>query len=195
MRLLKSKNLRGISDCGIGLVQTVAENFDANISSQNGLQFTHALVLLLTQVQPTQSQSDQDNSGTNQIRRMMKNEMSEEILPDVPVQRYRRPHKPEMPAADTATRTPLPLKVLVQQQISVSRAKETDFLFMKSIVTKDGELEFNGYNSKNSREQGHTIYPATKAVYLSLLDRTPTEPDTMPWWKHDSLLTGLGRPI
>ena len=75
----------------------------------------------------------------------MKIKMSEEVLPDVPVQRYREPHKPEMPAA-TATRTPLPLKVLVQQQMYVSRAKETDFLFMKSIVTKDGEPEFNGYN-------------------------------------------------
>ena len=49
----------------------------------------------------------------------MKNEMSEEVLPDVPVQRYRGPHKPEIPA-HTATRTPLPLKVLVQQQIYVS---------------------------------------------------------------------------
>ena len=115
---------------------------------------------------------------TNQIRMMMKNEMSEKMLPDVPVQRYRGPHQPEMPA-DTATRTLLPLKVLVQQQISVSRAKETDFLFMKSIMTKDGEPEFNGYNTKNSREQGHTIYPATKAVYLPLLDMTPVESGTM----------------
>ena len=88
IRLLKSKiqNLRGISDCAIGLVQTVADNLDANISSQNGLQSTHALAILLTQVQPTQLQSDQDNSGTNQIRMMMKNEMSEEVLPDVRVQ-------------------------------------------------------------------------------------------------------------
>ena len=39
----------------------------------------------------------------------MKNEMSEDVLPDVSVQRYRGPHEPEMPA-DTATRTPLSLK-------------------------------------------------------------------------------------
>ena len=50
---------------------------------------------------------------------------------------------------------------------------------MKSIVTKDGEPEFDGYNTKNSREQGHTIYPTTKAVYPRLLDMTPAEPDTM----------------
>ena len=102
--------------------------------------------------------------------------MSEEVLADVPVQRYRGPHKPEIPA-DTSTRIPLPLKVLVQQQMSVSRAKETDFLFMKSIVTKDGEPEFNSYNTKNSREQGHTIYP--ESFIPPLLDMTPAEPDTM----------------
>ena len=50
---------------------------------------------------------------------------------------------------------------------------------MKSIVSKDGEPEFNSYNTKNLCEQGHTIYPATKAVYLPLLDMTPAEPDTM----------------
>ena len=41
----KIQNLRGISDCGIGLVQTVADNFDANISSQNGVQSTYALAI------------------------------------------------------------------------------------------------------------------------------------------------------
>ena len=50
---------------------------------------------------------------------------------------------------------------------------------MKSIVAKDGEPELNGYTTKNSREQGHTIYSATEAVYLPLLDMTPAEPDTM----------------
>ena len=63
--------------------------------------------------------------------------------------------------------------------MSVSSAIETGFLFIKSIVTKDGEPEFNGYSTKDSREQGHTIYPATKAVYLPLLDMIPAEPNTM----------------
>ena len=41
----KIQNLRGISDSGIGLVQTVADNFGVNKSSQNGLQSTHALAI------------------------------------------------------------------------------------------------------------------------------------------------------
>ena len=103
-------------DAAIGKVAKLIVNESKDLKSDKyeySLQSTHALAILLTQVQHTQSQGDQDNSGTNQIR-MMKNEMSEEVLPDVPLQRYRGPHKPEMPA-DTATKIPLPLKVLVQK--------------------------------------------------------------------------------
>ena len=46
-------NLRVITDAKHGLIQAVADNFDANISSQNGLRSTHALVLLLTQENKT----------------------------------------------------------------------------------------------------------------------------------------------
>ena len=42
-----SRELQGISYSEAGLVQTIADNFDANISSQNGLQSTHASALLL----------------------------------------------------------------------------------------------------------------------------------------------------
>ena len=44
-----SSNSRAITESKVGLIQAVADNFDANISSQNGLQSTHALTLLLTQ--------------------------------------------------------------------------------------------------------------------------------------------------
>lgn len=45
---VKKTALRGIEDSNVGLVQVVADNFDANISSQNGLRSTHALAMLLT---------------------------------------------------------------------------------------------------------------------------------------------------
>ena len=41
----------GISDCNSGLVQVVVDNFDANISSQNGKLSTHSLASLVTQNQ------------------------------------------------------------------------------------------------------------------------------------------------
>jgi hypothetical protein len=43
--------LRGIMYSASGLVQDVAAKFDGNISSVNGLRSTHALALLITQVQ------------------------------------------------------------------------------------------------------------------------------------------------
>jgi hypothetical protein len=112
------------------------------------------------------------------MKRLKRDEMKDEILPEVPVQRYRGPQKPDMPA-NLASRSPLPLKVLARELISVSRAHETDFAFMKSILTEPGTPEFNGYNMKQSREQGHAICSNTKAVYLPLIDMSPAEPDTM----------------
>jgi len=41
----KQSKLRGIMHCDAGLVQAVADKFDASISSANGLRFTHALAL------------------------------------------------------------------------------------------------------------------------------------------------------
>ena len=43
------RGLVNASQSGAGLVQVVVDNFDANISSQNGLRSTHALAVLLTQ--------------------------------------------------------------------------------------------------------------------------------------------------
>lgn len=170
----QSQELTGLKKCSSGLVQTIADNFDANISSQNGLQSTHALAILVTQIQ----QGERSDLESTNIRRLRKDEMSEEVMPEIPVQRYRGPSKPEMPA-NLATRSTLPLKVLVAQRISAARAKQTDFMFFKSVVTDAETPEYHGYNTRISREQGHSVGPATNAIYLPLLDMTPAEPDTM----------------
>ena len=141
----KCQELLGISHSGDGLVQAVADNFDARISSQNGLQSTHALAILLTQVQ--RDQNIQLNRGSSRMKRIKKEDMMEDVLPDVPVQRYRGPNKPDMPA-NVTTKSPLPLKVLARQHLSVSRAKETDFLFLKAVVTASGTPEFNEHTRK-----------------------------------------------
>ena len=54
--------------------------------------------------------------------------------------------------------------------MSASRTKE---------IYNRGRNKYHGYNTKNSREQGHTVRPATKAIYLLLVDMNPAEPDTM----------------
>ena len=39
--------------------------------------------------------------------------------------------------------------------------------------------EFNGYNSQICRDQGHSPKFKTKAMYMPLMDMTPSDPDTI----------------
>ena len=63
--------------------------------------------------------------------------MKDEILSAVPVQRYRCPQKPDVPA-NPASRSPLLLNVLA------SSSQSPGFNFMKSIITEPGTPEFSG---------------------------------------------------
>ena len=60
--------MSGISNAADGLVQANADNFDADISSQNGRQSTHSLAILLTQYsQPPQrvsKKTTQESEGS-----------------------------------------------------------------------------------------------------------------------------------
>ena len=63
--------------------------------------------------------------------------------------------------------------------VSQRRAEECDFAFFKDIHVCDQCPEFNGYNMKLSREQGHALKTKTKIVYLPLIDRPPANSATM----------------
>ncbi len=47
------------------------------------------------------------------------------------------------------------------------------------MLYKDECPEFNGYNTAACREQKGNIMPKTTAVYLPLIDMTPSDPDTI----------------
>ena len=64
----------------------------------------------------------------------------------------------------------LSLRVLARQIMSASREKK--------LIIEVGTPEYHGYNTKNAREQGHTVRPATKAIHLPLVDMNPAEPET-----------------
>ena len=65
-------SLSGISDNHTGLVQAIADHFNANIFSQNGKVSTHSLALLLTQPQIKCDRQEMDQI----IRRITKTNMS-----------------------------------------------------------------------------------------------------------------------
>lgn len=168
-------NLRSISDSSVGLIQSVGDNFDANISSQNGIRSTHALALLHTQQQ--KNVDDTDSSGST-VRRIRKDEMKKQVVSDVEVQRYRGPKKPDMPEGE-GVRSVLPLKMLAEQVVMHRRAQVLDLDFLKSVVSVPKTPEFGGFNTRLAREQGQSLKPATLAMYTPLIDMVPSHPDTM----------------
>ena len=167
-------DLTGISSEQSGLVQVVADNFDADISSQNGKLSTHSLAILLTQPE----EKEAENKIRNTIKRVNKNDMSNPIEYEIPIKRYNGPKQPEMPK-HAASKSVLPLKVLVHTFLAERRSRESDVVFLKDILTKPDCPEFNGCNTRISREQGHCYRPRTKAIYLPLIDMIPSDPDTI----------------
>ena len=63
--------MSGISNAADGLVQAIADNFDADTSSQNGRQSTHSLAILLTQYsqapQRVSKKTTQESEGSPMI--------------------------------------------------------------------------------------------------------------------------------
>lgn len=49
----------------------------------------------------------------------------------------------------------VPLGILTNQMISVERARQTDFNFLTDIFSATNTPEFGGYNTAQSRQQGH----------------------------------------
>ena len=75
------------------MIQAVVVNFDANVSSQNGLKSTHALALLLTQNKKTV-----DNKPEFQVTidRVSKDAMKTPVTSHVEVKHYQGHKKPDM---------------------------------------------------------------------------------------------------
>ena len=170
----KHTHLRGMMSSENGLVQAVADNFDASISSANGLKQTHALALLITQVQHGGDTADEPEK----IRRLKKEDMHQKLEESAIPQLYCGPKKPNMPESN-AERTVLPLSILARLQLGIKHALAQDFIFFKSMSESSGTPEYGGFNTKLAREQGHTVRPATKAVYTPLIDMPPADPNTM----------------
>ena len=74
-----------------GLVQAVADNFDCNISSVNGLQQTHSLAIMMLQ------SACKSEIVSEIIPRLKKTELKDAYLPDIETVQYIGPKKNELP--------------------------------------------------------------------------------------------------
>ena len=106
------------------LEQDIADNFDCNISSPNGLKQTHSLAMIRAR-----QGSEKDPVFDETFPRLKVSSLKNNILKDVPVVQYCGPKKPDMPQYE-ANRKILPLKVLDHQVLIVERSKEIDFKFL-----------------------------------------------------------------
>ena len=94
------------------------------------------------------------------------------------MQRYQGPKIVLMPD-NCSKKSVLPLKVLCSAILSERRAKELDIAFLRDVTNNEDCPEYNGYNTMVTRQQGVSMQPKTKAVYLPLIDMTPSDPDTI----------------
>ena len=77
----------------MGLVQAIADNFDANITTPNGLMSTHALALLMTQVRSNTEEGQEDTT----IKRLQKEKVKDSTPSGRPISYYHGPKKSKMP--------------------------------------------------------------------------------------------------
>ena len=79
--------LTGIQSSDMGLVQAIADNFDANITSPNGLKSSHALALLMTQECPNNEEGQEDTT----IKRFKKENAKDSTPSGIPISYYHGP--------------------------------------------------------------------------------------------------------
>ncbi|EDO50031.1 predicted protein [Nematostella vectensis] len=134
--------ISGIKHGGDGLIQAVADNFDADISSQNCKITTHAIAIFITQ---PMNASNENEDPKETIPRISKSEMTTPIDFDIPVKRYQGPKTVPMPEK-CSEKSVLPLKVLCRAVISERRAKKLDLSFLNDVINSESCPEYNGYN-------------------------------------------------
>ena len=154
-----------------GLIQGISDNFDASLSTQNGMKQTHALATIITQ-----------HGGKNEsklaIPRLKKEELSSVKIEEVELKVHTGSKKPTMDKR-FGLQEVLPLKVLCQQVISVNRCKEEDFDFIQAALSSDDTPDFNGFNTEKMRRSNQDIKPKSEVRYRPLINKTPSDPSTM----------------
>ena len=178
------------------MIQTIIDNYDTPIASQNGLQQTHSLATVLTQpetldeaeleleqsvmeseVEHETITGDEDDTKSNTFPRLKKSDLKDVELPDIQLQHYDGPKKPLMPE-HTSKYTVLSLKFLAHQAVILNVSKEKDFQFLTNICT-DQQPEFSGFNTRVLRESGSSVQPKNKTIYRPLLGKNPSDPSTV----------------
>ena len=163
-----------------GLIQVVADNFDVNISSQNGLRSTHGLAMIVIQKEVTTPSS---TVKLHSIPRLQWGEIPKLKMPDIAIQRCTSSKNHEMPlkVAVRLQGSIIPrLQELARQTLNAIRCHRDsidDVMFFKQVY--NGGPEFNGWNTKVARDAQRICGAKTHVNFLPLIDMIPSHPDTI----------------
>ena len=131
-------------DAKDGLIQIIADNFDAHIHSQNGLKEKHSMASIIAQPAP---KSELPNSS---ISRLKKDEVKTVKLKETTIEYFKGQKNPAMPESFSKYKV-MSLKTLCNQAVSLKRAKVDDLTFILKSHASELTPDFNGYNCKNLR--------------------------------------------
>ena len=134
------------------MIQTVADNFDATISSQNGLRQTHSLAMMLAQPRPAGS----GEHITNMIPYIKHEDLKNVDLTNLEVTFYTGPKRPAMPSSKVI-RGVLPLKLQCNKVIITHTSQEKYKMFLKAAHSSPNVPDYHGFNTRHSRESGEGI--------------------------------------
>ena len=159
-------------DAKDGLIQIIADNFDAHIHSQNGLKETHSMACIIAQPAP------KSEFPKSSISRLKKDEVKTVKLKETTIEYFKGQKNPAMPESFSKYQV-MSMKTLCHQAVSLKRAKVDDLTFILKSHASELTPDFHGYNCKNLRESGFSSKPKTKVTFLPLIDQTPSDPSTV----------------
>ena len=164
------------------LIQVVADNFDVNLSTQNGLKQTHGLAMIVTQNLSSPLETSRSEL-LEVIPKLSWQQMKVVKPPAINVQRFHGPKNPTIPESiekslrlDSVPR----LRQLAGDVLTHLRRNEVavdDMTFFKEVLSE--APEYHGWNMCRARERHCKVQPKTRVAFVPLLDMVPSEPDTM----------------
>lgn len=155
-----------------GLVQIVTDNHDESLASYAGVKEHHSTAVIAVL---TPNSSDINNISETIPRLPWKQKHRQR---QVNTYRYEGPKKPLMPVAFADINTELSASKKTLQNVNIARAEQLDFEFLKTISS--GKCpEYNGFNTRICREQGHAVQPASIVCFKPLIESKPSDLTTM----------------
>ena len=155
-----------------GVIHIVVDNFDTEVHSQNCKLVYHVLAMMAGQA------STSHTPEMLTIPRISKKAMSHPIPYDQPLEPYEGSGHRPMPPPYALHQVPR-LDLLCKKVVTTQRTLESDFDFLKKVITTPSCPEYNGYMTRKARKAGVSPEPAINRHYLPLINHTPSDPSTI----------------